>query len=345
MPVTLKDVALRAEVNCSTVSRILNGRPSEYITDATRKNVIRIAQELGYQPNRMARALVSGKTRTIGIAGLGSNADFGAEMGKGIAGVCDEQDYHYVIYPRWHEDSNSHGIIELAIQSRFEGLVVSISNSQVASDICRKVSRHLPVVVLNESVDPEIADSVVSKDEEGISEAMAHLVGLGHRRIAFLGGDSASSTARVRQDAYRVWLEHYGIEPDESYIHGVDWGDWWVDSAVDELMNLEKKPTAVLTASDTLAAKCMQSLRSQGIRVPDDISVVGYGNLPYSCYLGLTTANQNPTLMGQIAAKRLFERMEDPDMPGEMLTVHSNLVVRESTSQVNEWGIGPDESY
>jgi LacI family transcriptional regulator len=189
---------------------------------------------------------------------------------------------------------------------------------------------HIHFVVIRERPANPDVNYVTSDFEGGAREAVTHLVRLGHRRIGHISGHRDATSAMLRLSGYRQALIAGGIEPDEALVRGGRLSEESAAQAMRELIELSEPPTAVFVANDLMAVAAMEVIRDHGLRVPADIAVVGFGNWYWSEAIGLTTVDENPHEMGQQAGKRLFELLENPDLPPKKIVVPTQLVVRAS---------------
>jgi LacI family transcriptional regulator len=188
------------------------------------------------------------------------------------------------------------------------------------------------MVVIDDHSCAEEADCVVSDDLRGARLAVEHLLRLGHRRIAHLSAGEGMSSARDRRAGYLAALQEAGLPMEERLITGASYfmSSDELQAAILSLLDLSDRPTALFAANDDMAAESIAVAQARGLRVPGDLSVVGYGNTEVGRYIGLTTVHQDPLDMGRLAARRLFARLEEPDLAVERIVLPVQMVLRDS---------------
>lgn len=327
------DVARLANVSQATVSYVLRGRTDKAISDETRERVLRAASKLGYMPNRLADGILRGKTSTIGVLMPDFAHSFNSQILMGLEETFAEAGYRTLIAHNRNNPDHEQHQAKMLLEHRVEG-IVAVTDEQTIEAIEGWISVTLrmgvPVVVVDDTKLEGVVDTVVSDDIAGARMAIEHLVQQGHRRIAYLGGGDRASTARERRKGYEAVLWSYGIAVDP----GLEVGGAYVrqdDPDLTPLFGVEPRPTAVFAVSDGLASRAMLQLAEHGVRVPDDLAFVGYGNLEWARYIGLSTVDQKPKNMGRHAALRLLERLNGEDEPPVIERLLPELLVRRSS--------------
>jgi DNA-binding LacI/PurR family transcriptional regulator len=331
MGVTVYDIADRANVSQTTVSRVLNRRDDGFISEATKQRVLVAAREMGYRPNRLAKALASGITHTIGMMSPHSYFNFeiahGAEIEAGSNGYrvirgCANIDYQ----------TETHQI-ELLLEHCIDGIIlVGLGRPEHAGRYLDLIDEaRIPCVTLDEETFADRVDTVVSDDVHGARTAVEHLLSLGHTRIAHLSAkEQGLSTGRNRHAGYELALLNAGIEIDESLIACGHFDHTRAAEGMLKLLDLPNPPTAVFAASDYMASRAMLAARKRGVRMPEDIALVGYGNTEISDFIAMTTVNQHTEEMGRLAFLRLLQRLKEPELEPEVIRVETSLIVRET---------------
>lgn len=315
---TIHDVAKRAGVAVATVSRVLNNTAP--VSESTRKLVQAAIAELNFVPSSNARKLSWGKTFTIAcIVPFFTRPSF-VERLRGIVGVFEDSEYDLIVYNVESARRRAQYFNEVPRPDRCDGVIV-VSMTPNEGDVASLKRFGLPVVLVD-SYHPEF-NSISENSEEGAIKAVAHLVELGHSRIAFIGGplkdtlnyEATSSARRLR--GYKQALEAANIPFDESYVCvdnnfaiGSKNGNT-VKAFTMQLMRGPKPPTAIFASSDFQAMGVMQAARSMGLRVPEDLSVVGYDDIELAEHLSLTTINQSLRLSGERGASILLEILSE----------------------------------
>ncbi|MFZ4508246.1 MAG: LacI family DNA-binding transcriptional regulator [Fimbriimonas sp.] len=326
------DVARLAEVSQATVSYVLSNRTDKSITDATRARVIAAADQLGYTPNRLADGILRGKSSTIGVLLGYFDHSFYSQLLMGLEEGFTEQNYQILIA---HTRSNvdfGRQQVRMLMEHRVDGIIAIADESTVAElpGWAEDAMRHgVHLGIIDDLRMAGKVDTVLSDDFEGGRIAVDHLVAAGHQRIAFLGGAGETSSAKERYRGYCASLTAHGIEPDPDYtIPSTFLGS---KPDIEKLLALRPAPTAVFAMSDSLACRVIIATREHGLRVPEDLAVVGYGNPEWADYMGLTSLDQHPHRMGQAAATRLVARIQGDESEPQTEVLAPVLIARNST--------------
>ena len=325
---TIARVAEKAGVGVATVSRVING--SSAVSEATRRRVLDVVAELGYEPNATARALSTGRTRTVGVIAPFFTRPSVIERLRGVAPVLAAAGYQLILFDV--ETPEQRNAAFRSPIGRVDGLL-SFSLAPSRADLARLRAAEVPVVLVDHA--HERLPSVVVDDVEGGRLATAHLVELGHQRIAFAGdtvdevhGASASTRRCV---GYQRALVDAGIAPSPELVklrpHGQD-----APVVVDDLLGLDDPPTAIFAASDQQALAVIDRLRARGARVPEDVSVVGFDDVELARYAGLTTVAQPLEISGTRGAELLLSALDGAQAPEPSQHLPLKLVVRGTTA-------------
>jgi len=334
--VTLRDVAREAGVSVNTVSRALNGKPD--VSPETRAKVLKVAERLGYRPNRLARGLRSNKTGTIGVIVTDiANPFFGALV-KGVEEAARKSSYSIILQDTDEDYEREEEAIQVMLAERVDGLL--ITPVQTGTETIERLKESgLPFVLLGRYFDNLETDYVVTDDVRGGYLATEHLIKLGHTRIAMINGPLHISSAKERFEGYKRALAHHGIELDESLVSAgaVTMEDGY--RAAQALIQRRKRPTAVFCYSDFVAFGVTKAIREHGLRIPNDIAIVGYDDVDFSSYIDvpLTTVRIFKEELGKQAVALLLEKVQDEvigrknDARRGGLKLDVSLIVREST--------------
>jgi LacI family transcriptional regulator len=314
--VTHRDVARLASVSTAVVSYVINNGPRA-APPATRARVLKAIQELDYHPNAVARGLRAQRTHTIGfIARDYSPLDvfvspFSAAVLTGLAVELKDNGYYLLVHPLLiGEDLAPLG--RLLRSGRLDGVVVRLVESTPHSDTLLELiaAAGLPCVCLERPVDPRFGfGSVLLDNVDGARAATAYLIGRGHRRIAHLEGDPLYASARARRAGYEAALREAHLPIDPELTQGGSWDPTTVDAAIGVLRGLSDPPTAIFSANDSLAFRAVEVLRNTGCRIPEDVAVVGFDDIPLAQEMipPLTTVHIPLTEIGRRAAARLLQ--------------------------------------
>ena len=310
MTITIRDVAKKAGVGVATVSRVIN--ESKLVSDATREMVKRTIADLNYLPNHTARRLSLGRTNAIGVLIPYFTRPSAVERLRGISDVFEGTTYNLVVYSVESLPRRQKYFHEVPRADRVDGVIV-VSMSPSTDDVRALTHSNLPVILLDAE-----HPSFISMLEDGVhggALATQHLIGLGHRRIAFIGGpfvdpfNFARTPSTKRLEGYKQALTDAGLPVTEALL-GIDpnemIGAHSITAAREltvRMMQQAERPTGIVTASDTHAFGVMQAARELGLRIPDDLSVVGYDNVEAASYVELTTVSQSLYDSGKCSAE------------------------------------------
>ncbi|MGW0082293.1 LacI family DNA-binding transcriptional regulator [Streptomyces sp. NPDC003393] len=325
--VTIRDVAARAGVSVATVSKVLNERHG--VAASTLERVRTVIEELGYESSLVARSLRNHRTHVIGVL-VWAIEPYSAELLKGAARAIKGTGYELVVYSTGGEGGGHTGW-ERRYLSRLSGTLIdgavlvtpTVSTDEIGS----------PVVAVDPHVGADSAPIVAADNFHGARTAVEHLLALGHRRIGFLGRPPRDlESARQRELGYRRALEDAGVAFDPALVQVAGYGENESAEAAGRLLRLDDRPTAIFAANDVSAISTMEVAMTLGMRVPDDLSVIGFDNVPESTMVrpALTTIEQPLQLMGQRAVEMLLELLEGRTPDPLRLRLPTRLVERAS---------------
>ncbi len=328
--VTISDVARVAGVSVATVSKVVNSRYG--VAPATSARVLAVVEELGYESSLVARSLRSGRTDVIGVL-VAEFEPFSTELLKGISAAVDGSGYELLAYAG-RTDGGAAGGWERRSLSRLAGTLVDAA-IVVTPTVVMSADVPIPVVAVDPHTGPEGTPTVDTDNAGGARQAVEHLVGLGHRRIAHLAGRPDLESARLRELGYRQAIEAAGIPFDPALVRVGGYRPDLADEPTHELLDpaVGPRPTAVFAANDLSAIHVIEVAAELGLRVPEDLSVVGFDNVPESwgCTPPLTTVAQPLHRMGAEALRMVLDLLAGN--PGEHhLQLPTSLVVRASTA-------------
>jgi LacI family transcriptional regulator len=336
---TQVDVARRAGVSRATVSYALNGRADGQmpISEETTQRVLEAVKELGYEPDVHAQALRSGSTKTIGLIIPDIHNPHFWENADGVEQEARAAGYHLLLSSMDLSPEYGGDIFKDLAGRRIDGLILMgafINQSAEAKNTLAHLKRRLPLVEISDRFNGNYdMDVVVSDYREATKEAIAHLLSLRHRRIGLICGVSARELAEDRLQPYQDSLRAAGlpIEPELIIECGPTIEDGY--QAAQKLLQLPERPTAVMAINDLLAIGVLRAVGDLSLRVPADLSLVSYDDIPMANYLvpRLTTATKDVLRLGREAFKMLLARIADPDRPRQRDYYPARLIVREST--------------
>jgi LacI family transcriptional regulator len=328
-PVTLERVAKLAGVSPSTVSRILNG--TAVVSDEKKKAIDEAIAELGFVPNPVARGLAGGRTLSIGVVTQAIDSPF---YGPALRGIEDELDSAgfspLFVSAHWNPVTEGR-CIDVLRSRRVDGLIVL--NGRLSDQALKNTAKHLPIVVTGRSIKGAGLFALNFDNFAGGVLATEHLITLGHRKIAFISGDAAHPDANERLRGYTTALKNAGIPFDAQLVVS---GDYQVDSglkATDHLLASRRKFTALFTANDQMAYGAALSLHRKGLKIPGDVSLIGFDDLYHSIYVAppLSTIHQPAYELGRLTASSILQMLAGTKPTAVMPA--PELIVRESTSK------------
>lgn len=330
--VTIQDVAQAAGVSVTTVSRVLNDKDD--VSRDTYERVQKVIVELGYTSNLAARSMRSHRTHVIGLIMPDAGEPFPIEVMRGVNSAIAALDYDLLIY--------TCGDIHMHYTADRERKFVSLLNNSLTDGVivitpaAKNFNTNAPVVAVDPHYEGNDYPAVISTNHKGAMEAMAYLIGLGHRRIAHITGRSDLKSAERRLCGYKDSLKQAGIPLDPDLIVQ---GDFTASSGYQltrQLLSLPNPPTAIFCANDETAFGAYQAAQEAGVSIPDDLSIVGFDNIPGAASVspGLTTVDQSIHEMGKLATHLLIKLIEGEPLETKIFKTSTHLVIRESCRAV-----------
>ncbi|MFC7546765.1 substrate-binding domain-containing protein [Plantactinospora sp. GCM10030261] len=328
--VTVYDVAQRAGVSIATVSRALNDRSR--ISAQTRQRVLAVAAELGYQPNDVARSLVGKATQTIALLLPDIANPFFPELVKGVQTVADQRGHLLLLCP--NADDEEKAISDLALLRRKQVDGIILVTGALSGERFAPAAAGLPVVLMDRAIAVPHASLVAVDHRAGARLATEHLLALGHRRIAHLAGPANLPVTAERQAGWADALRAAGVDPDDCPVLPGDFqedGGW---AAGRTLIGQRDRFTAVFAANDLSAIGLLAAFTDAGVRVPAEVSVVGFDGIHLSAYITpkLTTVAQPIFELGQRAAEVLLDRIAGNATPTDPIILTTTLIAGGSTA-------------
>ena len=306
---TIRDVATRAGVSHQTVSRVINLNPN--VADHTRERVLLAIRELGYVPSPMARGLISNRTHSLGVVADDISDGFFARMVAGAEAEARRRGY-YLMIGSVEPDDDERGYLRLMVERRVEGLILARPSVPLRpEDLLPAREAGVPLVGVGASLLPGFPVIDVDNHQGGY-DATRHLLERGHERIATIVGPREWPSAAARLEGYRRALREAGIAEDPVLVEYVsDWGLASGQAAAARLLERKVPFTAIFAQSDLIALGAIRQLRDAHLRVPDDVSIVGYDDLPVADFVepGLTTVHQPMQEVGALAASVLLDQL------------------------------------
>ncbi len=332
---TITDIANQLGISPATVSRSLHDHPA--ISKKTKKAVVRLARKLNYQPNQLALNLLQKKTNTIGVIVPEITSYFFSSIINGIQDLVNPLEVNMIIGQSNESYKEEKKIIQSFMSINVDGFLISPSSKTRRFDHLNAIREsNIPLVIFDRDCEGIEADKVFVDEYNGAFQAVEHLIKSGCKRIAHIAGPNTLSTSRHRQMAYEDALTKHGIKIHADYIvnckgfapkHGI--------SPTRHLLALDKRPDAIFAINDGVAIGAMFVIKEAGIKIPQDISIIGFDDDPHSCYFkpSLSTVWQPTYELGMLSARLLMKRINskanDPKFRVE--TLFPELIVRGSS--------------
>ena len=336
MPVTVKDIARKAGVSHSTVSRALHG--STLIAPETIERIQQIANEMGYSPSAAARALKTNRSQVLGVVLSSVDDPFFSEILQGIEGGIQGSGYSIFIAAAHRDPEQKQEIVQAMVEHRVDGVIIcSTSFSEKQSE--QLLQYGIPLVVINNQTAEDFRYSIYHDDVDGSRQVARHLIELGHRKIAYLGNSLSGRTTLDRLAGFRQEMESAGLPVPSDHIYEIPGSEPEKgDLAAEHFINLADRPTALVCFNDMIAIGVLKSLQQRGMRVPEEFSITGFDNIVFSNYTNppLTTFDQPKRFIGQKAAELILNLLDTTTkihVPEQKIQVlKGSLLVRKSTA-------------
>ena len=337
MTVTLAEIAQLAQVSVSTVSRALSN--SNYpLKEETRQRILQLAEEMGYQPNLVARSLQTNRSHLVGVIVDRMQSPFSAATVQGIQDGLRNAGYSISIAYSNRDQALAMEAINSFYSRQVDGIVILNSWLHTYNDPILSMQDR-PFVFVNRLFGTCLRNCVGPGDRYGAQLATQHLVDLGHRRIGYINGMEDWIEAQNRLSGYQDVLLKNGLPVDEALIRQ---GDWGVDSgyqAARELLALEERPTAIFAANDIMAMGAMYAIQDAGLEIPGDVAIVGYDDRDFAAWIrpALTTVRMPSFEMGQAAARLLLQQIAGEELE-DATQIPGKLIIRESCGAKEQAG-------
>ncbi len=331
---TLKDIAKKLKLSASTVSRALSNHPD--ISAQTKEKVKTLAQKLNYSPNPIAQSLKNNRTTTIGVIVPEIKHDFFSTAISGIEDIAYESGYTIILCQSNESFEREIVNTNALMHHRVAGVIVSISQQTSTGDHFKTlIDRGIPVVFFDRVCEDVDANKIIIDDEKSAFIAVQHLINKGYKKIAHFAGPQELDVCKKRLNGYLTALKSAGCtrEQEMIYLGGMHETDGY--SCMDNLINSQNIPDSVFCINDPVAIGAYQRIQEAGLRIPDDIGIVGFSNNKITTLVNpqLTTVDQPSFEMGKKAAEILIDIIENPNKKNQFKTIvlNSSLIARGST--------------
>jgi LacI family transcriptional regulator len=340
-PVTIRDVARLAEVHPGTVSRALNAETRALVNEETAERVRRAAEQLGYRPNPIARGLKTNRSYTIGVLIPDITNPLFPPILRGIEDQLDDAGYTSLIVNTDNDPERERTHLEAMRTRQVDGFISATArlDQEVLADIA---ARGTPLVLVNRSFEDGSVPAVAVDDRQGVRLAVEHVAGLGHTRIGHIAGPQNTSTGHRRYQGFLDATTAVGLDvPDER----VSFSSWYTElegaRLCAQMLDDAGDLTAIVAANDLLAIGCYDALAARGLQCPDDVTIVGFNDMPLVDHLRppLTTVRVPQREIGTVAADLLLERLADTSLVPREILLEPTLIVRGSTAPPHDGGV------
>lgn len=334
--ITLKDVASKVGVHSSTVSRVLNPKTRNMVTEEIAKKILAAVDKMGYRPNAFAQSLKTNRSFTVGVMVPDLTNPAFAPIIKGIDDMLEAHGYSVIVANTYNLVKKQQSTFEKFRERHVDGLIIATAKRKdKLIDECRKDGTPF-VQAIRTSNDPDVC-SVVSDERIGGHMVISHLAQLGHKKIAYVAGPQYFSTGYERYQGFLQGMKAAGLKPDKDLVVFCDsFSEEDGRNATSKLLALRKKFTAIYASNDIMALGVYDELEANGIKCGKDISVVGFDDMPFADKFNppLTTVHTPLVNIGSEAARILLEKINDNDIPARTIKLKPDLIVRASTGRV-----------
>ena len=330
---SLKDVAALAGTSVATASRVLNN--SGYIGEDTRSKVLKAAELLNYQPNLQAKGLRRGSSRTVGLLIPNLLNMYYTYLADSISQMLTDNGYQLLLSSTRDDPEIEQDTLLKMIGHDVDGLIwVPTAGTTRLLDDLR--TQKVPAVSIVRRVSDDALDTIVFEDFSGSRAATRHLLSLGHRRIAFIGGDINYSSNRERWEGFLSMMDESGVPVDEKLVKLGAVRSLWGSLAITELLSLAPPPTAIFIASNAIMPGVMKALRQNGVAIPEQISLICFDDLEWFAYFNppISAVATSHERLAEAAVNLLMRRIQepfDPERPPLLMKVSFELMIRSST--------------
>lgn len=327
--VTILDVAAEAGVSSGTVSRVLNN--DVHVRPETRQRVLEAMERLGFVANRQARSLAGGRSNTIGVLVPDLGTGYIGEIIRGIDAELSLHGLDLVLYTTHRTASKEANYVANLASGMVDGLLLVLPRNP-ADYVGNLTQQKFPFVLIDHQGTGRDCPAVGATNWQGAYEATEYLIKLGHTRIGFITGSMDLGCAVDRLAGYRAALRTYHIPEDPNLIYEGTFFQPDGYAGACAFLDLPDPPTAIFASNDVMAMGVMDAVRNRGLRIPDDISVIGFDDIPQASLVrpALTTVQQPLEKMGRVATQMLLDLLQHPDRAAERIELPTKLIVRES---------------
>jgi LacI family transcriptional regulator len=327
--VTIVDVAAEAGVSFGTVSRVINN--DIHVKKETRERVQQTMQRLGFVANRQARSLAGGRSNTIGVLVPDLGTSYIGELIRGIDAELSLSNLDLVLYTTHRTASKESSYVANLATGMVDGLLLVLPRNP-ADFIENMTKRSFPFVLIDHQGVGHDCPAVGAANWQGAYNASEYLIKIGHQRIGFITGTMDLGCSIDRLDGYKSALRTYHIPESPELIYEGDFFQADGYAGASELLDLSNPPTAIFASNDVMAMGVMDAVRTRGLRIPQDVSIIGFDDIPQASLMhpALTTVNQPLEKMGRVATQMLLDLLQNPGKAADRIELPTQLVIRDS---------------
>lgn len=327
---TIEDIAKKLKISAMTVSRALNNKYG--VKPSTKEKILKLARELNYKPNHIARSLVTNKSYTIGLVLPDITASFFPEIAKGIENIADKYSYSVILCHTQENREKESKQIEILMQKRVDGLIIATSSSKNKLEIYDElVERKIPFVLIDRYIKGFNCNFVGYNDFKAAHNITEYLIKNGHRRIMHSSGPQDISTGWDRLRGYRKTLKNNNVDYEKIISSGVNEESGY--NGAKKAFDSGQLPDAIFGFNDLVCIGIIEFLKEKKIKIPEDISIAGFANLKESKCYGLTTVEQPKQELGEVSAELLLEQITKKNKSKKTIIMETSPVIRSSVKK------------
>ncbi|TCS77745.1 LacI family transcriptional regulator [Muricomes intestini] len=332
---SISDVAEMLGVSKSTVSRAINGNSG--VGEELRKKVLDLVEEIGYKPNTIAQSLSRGHMNIVALILGDIRNPFYADLTFNIQRILNKHGYMVMVFNSEYDVRREIEFLKLTLQFNFAGLILITAQAESVEGMLH--SMNIPIVLVNRILPSYEGDSVLTDNFRAGYMAVMHLLELKHKHIGFIKGPGISSASTQRFDGYRQALQNFGLPFNEEYVFASDLKlETGISLAQKFVKELKERPSAMVIVNDMTAVGFMDGCKENGLRIPEDLSIVSFDNVDISAIKGieLTTISQHVDEMSEHTARLMLKQLKNKECKPERVILEPTLVVRNTTSLYEE---------
>nr|WP_086938748.1 HTH-type transcriptional repressor PurR [Thaumasiovibrio occultus] len=333
---TIKDVARMAGVSTTTVSHVIN--KTRFVAEATTKKVWEAIDDLNYAPSAVARSLKCNSTRTIGMLVTKSTNPFFAEVVHGVEEHCYKSGYTLILCNTEGDLTKQRDYLRMLAEKRVDGLLVMCSDLDDQLQALLERQKELPMVIMDWGTESLQTDKIRDNAEKGAYMATRHFIENGHQKIGCVTGQKHKTTCIERMKGFGQAMAEANLSVNDNWIIEGDFEGETGVNAAKQFISMNERPTAIFCFNDIMAMALISTFEQSGIRVPDDVSIIGYDNIDLSPYFTppLTTIHQPKHRLGKKAVELLLARIKDKEAQQQLFIMEPELVCRKSVKNLNQ---------